>query len=92
MAQADRVTSIHTQRHLIEQLAYEEIRHYLSNQFVLDPVMFMQSHGKRPEDLSGQELRDFYHETIQYGLDIRLNTPVGFREKFKAGTFFKQLG
>jgi hypothetical protein len=91
MAQSDKVTSIHTQRHLIEQLAYEEIRHYLSNMFVLDPVLFMMTHSKRPEDLGGQELRDFYHEAIDKGLDVRQSTPLGFREKFKAGTFFKQI-
>lgn len=91
MAQADKVTSLHTQRHLVEQQAYEEIRHILSNQFVLDPVMFMQSHGKRPEDMNGQDLRTFYREAYPLGLEVRPTSTLGFKEKFQAGKFFKTV-
>lgn len=91
MAVSDKVVSLQTEKHLLEQLAYEEIRKHLSRQFVLDPVMFMRSHGKRPEDFNGQDLRSFYREAIHQGLQVRQTTPLGFKQKFNEGRFFTSL-
>ena len=88
MAATDQVTSIAVQRHIHEQLAYTEIRTFLSNQFVLDPVMFMQLHGKRPEDLNGADLRSCYHASLQHGLSAPQNAPLGFKQKLQGGNFF----
>lgn len=75
-------------RHLVEQLAYEEIRHYLSEQFIADPVGFMQQHGKRPEDLNGADLRGFYKRALAEGIQVRQTSPAAFRMKFMEGRMF----
>lgn len=91
VTESDPVVSICVQKHLQEQLAYAEIRLFLSNQFVLDPVMFMQLHGKRPEDLGGAELRKAYPAALQLGLTAPSNAPHGFTTKFQSGKFFPSL-
>jgi hypothetical protein len=91
MAVSDQVVSICVQKHLNEQLAYEEIRRFLSNKFVLDPVLFVQEFGKRPEDLSGSELRTQYPGTLEQGLVVSKSSPLGFQQKFHSGLFFPAL-
>lgn len=88
MASCDDVINLQSQKHLIEQLAYEEIRHYLVQHFVLDPVLFMQTHKKRPEDLNGAYLRKFYRQALKQGIQVRQTVPEHFRKKFLAGLFF----
>jgi hypothetical protein len=79
-----------TQRHLLEQLAYEEIRRFLSQQFLLDPVLFMNTHGKRPEDLDGAYLRSYYKEALHQGITVQQSAPPLFRRKFQDGKMFHQ--
>ena len=88
MAVTDAMISVQTQRHIIEQRAYTEIRSFLSNQFILEPVLFMQAFSKRPEDLTGADLRAAYKETLNQGLTVGKDTPLGFKEKFLSGNFF----
>ena len=84
------VTVLHKPKHQAEQQAYEEIRRDLSAQFIEDPVKFMQTHGKRPEDLGGAYLRMYYREAVQYGLEAKAGCE-NFCSKFRAGHFFKEI-
>ena len=79
---------IQSQRHLIEQYAYESIRRFLSSQFILDPVLFMHTHGKRPEDLNGAQLRVYYPTALTQGLTLDNDAPLGLKQRFMAGKFF----
>lgn len=82
------VMDLQVRRHLMEQLAYEEIRHFLSQQFLFDPVQFMQIHGKRPEDLNGAYLRSYYDEALEMGMTPKQEVHTGFNVKFQNGRFF----
>jgi len=88
MAVTDEVITVQTQRHIIEQRAYAEIRNFLSNQFILEPILFMEAFKKRPEDLNGADLRGAYKEALVQGLTVGKDTPLGFRNKFLSGNFF----
>ncbi len=88
MAELDNLANLAFERHLLEQLAYEEIRHYMSQQFLLDPPLFMHTHGCRPEDLNGAQLRTFYREALKQGINVRQTSPEHFRRKFQAGLIF----
>ena len=88
MAVTDKVITVQTQRHIIEQRAYTEIRNFLSNQFILEPVLFMEAFKKRPEDLNGADLRASYKEALAQGLTVGNDTPLGFKNKFLSGSFF----
>lgn len=54
-------TSILTHRHKKEQLTYVKIREAVSEEFLADPVLFVGTHGKRPEDFRGEDLREYYY-------------------------------
>ena len=70
-----------------EQQAYAEIRAALQEDYLKEPVAFVEHFGKRPEDLSGRELRDFYpHFLIQQRQLSSVHS--GFRKKFMSGELF----
>lgn len=77
--------SLQVRKHLNEQIAYEEIRHFLSQLFIENPMQFMQDHGRRPEDLSGSYLREFYASTEFIARD---SVHSGFNLKFDQGRIF----
>jgi hypothetical protein len=72
-------------RHEHEQAAYNELRASLVEDFLSDPIAFVAMHGKRPEDLTGHELREFYPTFLAQG---RQPTGLGngmLAKKFKEG-------
>jgi hypothetical protein len=77
-------------KHLHEQRAYEEIRAALVEEFVADPEGFMHQFGSRPEDLSGQQLREFYPHYLASG---RTPQDAGspFARRFLSGGLFPIL-
>jgi hypothetical protein len=74
-------------KHELEQQAYNEIRHALQVDFINDPVQFVTNYKKRPEDMTGEELRALYPHFLITGRDLFSTDPV-FIKHFMSGGLF----
>ena len=81
------MTDTTSTRLMLEQLAYNEIRHRLSELFLSDPVGFVQTYGRRPEDFLGQHLRDFYR-TMDMNIQLQNECLTLFARKFRERKIF----
>lgn len=81
------VDELREQKHFYEQEAYNEIRRALQEDFLAHPTEFMTHFEKRPEDLTGAELREFYpHFLVQQRPLSSKND--SFKKRFLAGNLF----
>lgn len=77
-------------KHFYEQEGYNEIRTALAEDFLQDPIWFVEHFKKRPEDLSGAELREFYpHMLVQQR--ILRSRHEGFKKRFTSGDMFGRI-
>lgn len=74
-------------RHQHEQMAYNEIRMALQEDFLVCPELFVQQHGKRPEDLVGHELRQLYSHFLVQQRELKSDNPT-FKKRFLEGRLF----
>jgi hypothetical protein len=74
-------------KHYYEQEGYNEIRSALQEDFLIDPTAFVTHFGKRPEDLSGVELREFYPHFLVQQRIVR-SKHEGFKKRFSSGNLF----
>ena len=77
-------------KHAYEQWGYAEIRAALQQDFLSDPDKFVRDHGKRPEDLTGAELREFYSHFLVQQRPVT-HTHVGFVKRFLSGELFPRF-
>jgi len=73
-----------------EQQGYSEIRSALQDDFLQDPVLFVEHFGRRPEDLTGNDLREFYPHFLVQQRPIR-STHEGFKKRFISGDLFGKI-
>lgn len=73
--------------HQHEQMAYNEIRMALQEDFLVCPELFVQQHGKRPEDLVGHELRQLYSHFLVQQRELKSDNPT-FKKRFLEGRLF----
>lgn len=82
------VTDMVIRKHEMEQDAYAEIRGALTEDFLTDPAAFMKNYGRRPEDLTGQDLREFYPHFLVAQREVQ-SADTTFRKHFLAGSLFR---
>jgi hypothetical protein len=74
-------------KHRYEQEGYHEIRATLAEDFLSSPREFVEHFGKRPEDLSGHELREYYPHMLVQQRPLR-SKHDGFKRRFINGELF----
>jgi len=74
-------------KHFYEQEGYNEIRCALQEDFLQEPAKFVEHFGCRPEDLSGEQLREFYPHFLAQQRTIR-SKHDGFKKRFTSGALF----
>lgn len=73
-----------------EQQAYAEIRAALQADYLQEPEAFIKHFGVRPEDLTGQTLREFYpHFLVQQRPLSSVHN--GFCKRFLSGNLFTPI-
>lgn len=87
MPTACKVTFIGEALHEYEQLGYAEIRRALTESFIASPEEFVAHFGRRPEDLQGADLREYYPHFLVQQIPLE-STNEGFRKRFLRGDLF----
>jgi hypothetical protein len=87
MTQTAVVVSMSNKLQEYEQEAYREIRDVLSQSFLERPDAFVRHFGCRPEDLSGAQLREYYHAHLAQGIPLT-STDQAFCRRFLEGRIF----